>query len=703
MKKHNFYLVPLFFLTCLSQGMATNYPVKAQLDNPTFKDGKLSTQEGGIVEGPGFKLQAKTIVYTKSFENDAPVHRIYAKGDLMLDYYGQIFIGDEINYDFNTKEGVLKSGKTHINIWYLEGKEVHFHKDESFEVFKARITTSDISTSEWEMTANKIHLTKDKYLSTKDIKVKVFKLPIFWIPGFRSDLKALSDNPVRYGVKWITGQGPQFGMRYKIYSNENFETFLRIAYLYARGPSAAFEANFHSSDKRTQFKSQNYYAHDTFYRDNDPNKRRKRFRLQGVFTSHSKNEKAEVLAMYDKISDKNLPSDFKSEDFELNTARKTQLRARYFHDQYIAGLNIEPRINNFEGFKQELPKIDLSVKPIKFRSLPLVMDNRFNFAFYDYVYTNLLGQAPLNFQTALSNFHALRASTCQNLYLPLNAKGFSFTPYGGFIGVVYSDNPKGHSAYQSVFNYGLKTSVKFERKFTRFSHKVEPYVNFDGYSKPSLDSSDVYIFGINDGFHRLNMARVGLFQSFVIQKFKNFSPNFTFDAYTLGFFGDKTYQKTFPKAGFESIFQTDSVSFKTLFQWNFNNHLLDVCNSILGITINPNVALQMEFRHRSRFYFRKDNYDNYIVEAARSLENLVDSPMSDGRNTFLSRLEIKLLPTCTLQLQTQSGWGRRNQKNYNEAKIDLYTMLTTSWRLRLSYAHTTRADIFTCGINLIRK
>lgn len=703
MKKHNFLLLSFLLCSYGLHALDSEYPIKAQLDNPIFKDGQLMTHQGGIVKGPGFNLQAKNLIYTKTNKKGNPVHTIYAKGDLMLDYHGQIFLGEEISYDFIKKEGVLKKGRTHINIWYVEGNEIYLHEDESFEVVKASITTSDISTSEWEMTAKKIHLTKDKYLSSKDIKVKVFKIPIFWIPGFKTDLNKSSDNPVRYNVKWISGQGPKFGMKYKIYSHKNFETSLRIEYLYARGPSAAFDANVFSDDKAIKFQSKNYYAHDTFYRDNNPNKRAQRYRLQGIFTGHSKNEKAEVLAMYDKISDRNLPSEFHSEDFELNRARKTQLQARYFHDHYIAGLNVEPRINSFQGFKQELPQMNLSIKPIKIGPSPFVLENQFNLAFYDYAYTDLLEKAPQNFQTALSDFRSLRASSYQNLYLPLKSKGFGFTPYGGFIGIVYSDNPQGQSAYQSVFKYGFKTSLKLMRRFARFSHKVEPYIYYDGYSKPNLDSSQVYIFNINDGYHRLNMAKTGVFQSFTINRLKNGLPNVTLDMYTLGFFGDQTYEKTFPKAGFESLFQTNSLAFKTLFQWNFNNNLLDALITSFGVTLSPNIAFQVEYRHRSRFYFRKDDYDNYIVETARSLENLVDSPMSDGRNTLLSRLEIKVLPTCTVQLQTQSGWGRRNQPSYNEAKIDIYTYITSSWRLRLSYTKTTLADIFTCGINLIRK
>ncbi|MCH9630814.1 MAG: LPS-assembly protein LptD [Chlamydiia bacterium] len=680
-------------------------PMTVDLKDPEYKDGVITTNRGGLIRGKGIRLQAREFTYTKKADSDGDIHKVLAKGDLMLDYFGQIFVGDELEYDFNTKSGFLINGKTSIDIWFIGGKKITFFPDKSFEVLGASLTTSDSSENvEWEMTAERIHLSEDQYLSTKSIKFKFANVPVFWLPSFKSNLKYFSDHPVRYNISWDTGQGPKISMRYRVYSWKNFHVYLRGDYRYKRGPGGALEIDYKSDSKRVSFQSKNYLANDTFYNDDDPNKKRKRFRLQGIYKAKSASNKAEMELIYDRISDKNMPGDFKSDDFELNTAKQTRLLARYIDDFYIAGFNVEPRINSFQGFKQELPTIKMSFKPLRFGQFPLIMENRINVAFLDYVYSDDIKRVPRPVSRALEDFHSVRAETKQEFILPLEFYGVHFTPRGGFNGIIYSKNPQDRSVKQAVFKYGARLQTRFSRSFTRFKHVVIPYVDYTGLSKPSQDSEHVYIFDIQDGFHRLNQLQVGVDNLFYQKKLSSaFAPTFTFDPYALAFLGDQTFHTFIPKAGINFGWSYPSFNIKCHGRWNFNNQVLDIGNVILNYTYNANFALSLEYRHRSKYDWRKDNHDDFIVDVTRSIPNLLDSPMSDGRNTLLARAEIKIAPKWFCQIQTHQGWGRRNQPGYTEAKIDIFTMLSSAWRLRLSFMHTTRADQVGVGLDLINK
>lgn len=673
-------------------------PVSIQTDSPSYRDDLLETSSGAIVKSNNLYLQANSISYNLTKGNQT----LKASGNLFVIYYGQAFVAEEFFYDFQKQEGFLIKPIASIDLWYLQSDKASLKPDSHYVLKNLSITTSDLPSSEWCLFSKNVEITKDKTLKASSIEVRALKIPIFWIPKFQTNLSSYTKSPVKYQLKWISGQGPQVGFRYKLYSSSNFSSYLRAQYLYARGFSGALEFEGSINNIPSSYFIKNYLAHDTFYRDNNPNKRKTRYRLQGHFHSKSASDHAEVTVDYDKYSDKNLPSEFPGEDFEFNKARKSLGFARYNTENFLTSIEAMPRLNSFEGFKQKLPEINFHVKPMSCLNSNLLFFNQFKLSFLDYSYTNLLSDAPPNFQNALEDFHSLRGQTRQKLTLPINIHGLKIKPFGGYTGIIYSDNPQNMSAYQGVFDFGFDSSIKFTKATNSYSHSLSPYCHYLAFNKPLKKQDNVYIFGIEDGYHEQSFVRAGLNQSLYLHSPYFVSPMLSLDTYTLGFLSPSAYKVKFPKVGYTLMCQTPTWELQNHMQWNINNQLLDLFNIQLKMTLGINTAFSLEFRHRSKYYFRKEDDSNYTFEFARQLDELLNSPLSDGRNTLLSKLEFKLLPQTTIQLQTQTGWGRRNQKSYNEAKLDVISMLSTSWKLRVSYAHTTLADLFTFSINLVK-
>ena len=94
--------------------------------------------------------------------------------------------------------------------------------------------------------------------------------------------------------------------------------------------------------------------------------------------------------------------------------------------------------------------------------------------------------------------------------------------------------------------------------------------------------------------------------------------------------------------------------------------------------------------------------ENFILDVSRPIPELVDSPVSDGRDTLLGRMFVRLTPKWTCQLQTRNGWGRKNEPRYNAGKFDLFYMLTCSWRLRLSYERMPNDNRFSGTISMVK-
>ena len=112
--------------------------------------------------------------------------------------------------------------------------------------------------------------------------------------------------------------------------------------------------------------------------------------------------------------------------------------------------------------------------------------------------------------------------------------------------------------------------------------------------------------------------------------------------------------------------------------------------------------MSLEFRYRSSFDFRKANHENFILDVSRNQYELADSPISDKRNTILTHLYFRLNPFWACEIHSHHGWNRKLEPPYNEFKIDLYTMLSSSWKVRLSYQHNEVNDRFSWAVSLVK-
>ena len=160
--------------------------------------------------------------------------------------------------------------------------------------------------------------------------------------------------------------------------------------------------------------------------------------------------------------------------------------------------------------------------------------------------------------------------------------------------------------------------------------------------------------------------------------------------------------KTLPKLYLDIKWNLPSIYFIANSAWNFFKHTLDFSNLRLGWTANEHLAMDLEFRYRSSYDFRKSNHQNFILDVSRNENELKNSPISDKRNTILTHIYCRLNPYWTCEFHSHHGWNRKKEPPYNEYKIDLYTMISSSWKVRVSYQHTTTDDRFTGDIFLIK-
>ncbi|HSX03533.1 MAG TPA: hypothetical protein VLG76_02265 [Rhabdochlamydiaceae bacterium] len=667
--------------------------VIVNLKDPVFVQGVLKTDQGGVITAPGLRIQGQCIEYTNRVENGVLVKKIVAEGDLMLTYQDRAFVGKRLEFDLLTNTGTLLEGKTFVDIWFLGGERIDLRCDGSYMIYSGYISTCESQDNAWEIRAHNVKITRDCLLSAKDISLRFIKVPVLWLPALRGNLRFFKDSPIRFKVLWDTKLGPRLSMRYRIYSWEHFRAYLRFDYRIERGPGLALETEYQSEDENTLFLTKSYGAYDKSFPNEEGNKR---YRLQGLFEKYSEDEKTTFHLQWDKFSDERMVSDFRSGDFEINTRKRNYLFFEHKESQGFGSINVEPKLNRFQTLNEQLPYAVAGLKPFDIWKSGVIFENYVSGGYLDYDFNDQM-------QDVLRNRHSGRLETKQSLYRPILAGPVTITPKVGFVGIYYSNNPFHEPISQAVFTYGGEITTRIFRRFETQKHMIQPYLHYLGYTRPMQNINDHFVFNINDGYTRLDLLKIGVKNAIFNVCRSPFLPTIETDIFTYGFFGARSFHQAVPKIYGSVALNRSHYSLKGEICWNLQQKVLDYGNCGLLWTINDAFAFGLEFRHRSRYDFRKAEKFNFVVDFARSLSELVISPLSDRRNTFLTKAHVRFSPRWSLQFESHHGWGRSTEPGYTSIKTTLFTMLTCSWQLQTAYEYLPNDPFrFSFKLNLLK-
>lgn len=673
----------LFFFFSLS----AQEQVQVIAQDLEMEDHVLKTENGAIVIGDQIRIQARKITYERSLNSPTKIHTIHAKDDLMIVYDGRVFIADEIQYDFIQKKGEAINAITYDNLWFISGQKIQFTSDETVNITDATLTTFENARGEFALKAKELKLKRKNFLSAKHLQVTYVNFPIFYFPYFYTSLSEDDDSKMKYKLTWDSGQGPKFSMRYELFSNEIFDLFFRFDFRTSRGIAGAIETDYESVDHLVDFKTKNYLAHDTFFNDSDPNRKKTRYRLQGILHSKNEEETFRAFVRYDKYSDPNMPLDFDGDDFELNTALKTEAIVQYTHPWVSTNFYLRPKINSFQGFKQELPTIQLGFKPVTIGNSGLILHNDVHLSYLNYQYNQDL-------EIPISSFHSGRLEIHELLSRPIDAKIFKITPKIGYDGIFYTNSPQSHSLMENLLQYGINIETSFKKKGPSFSHLLTPYVQF--YRLHPLSLKDHYIFSYDDGFDPYEYLKIGFKNHFYFSASK-----WDADLYGYRFFDQTIFSSTFPKIGLDLDCDQETVYFFSKWIYDTEHASFDQANFGFRWTINQYVALKSEFRHRGKYGYRKVNYDDYTLDVQQNPLDLLDSPISSPRNAANLAIQINATRSTQVRYESNIGWARKDQPSYHEFRIDLFKMIATNWKLRISYMHLVNDDQVAIGLNLV--
>lgn len=665
-----------FFVYAAAPAPADNLTI--DLNEPVLSQGVLSTEKGGIVQTEGLYIQAERL----SFARRPSESRIVAEGHLILQFGEYYFVGERLEYDFMSQEGVLYQGRTTVEPWFFGGDYIYLHADGSFTLVNGFVTTSENKETDWELAVSEAELREKKYLTARNLKLLIWQVPCFWFPRARANLEAISDAPLRYDAKWGGRQGARISMSYELLTWNRFKTFLRLDYRAKRGLGGGIETSYRSEDRKETFNTINYIAHDNSLENLH---QKIRFRFQGLYHKEVSPTNFTLDLTWDKLSDKDMATDYTDRGLELDTAGKTQFQVRKEGCDYIARFLANVKINPFQTIKQELPTFALNFKPQRMGASGFYSYSTMKASYLDFSYSNNVRH--------VHDYNAPRIEARQSFYRPFKLADTRWNPGVELIGIYYGNSPQKTQKLQGVLHGFCEGSLSLAKRGCGYLHAIEPYICHDYFASPLVAPRDHYVFDVDDGWFQLNATRLGVRQFVYLQGLNTPSTPFYADLYTYAFFDVPRIHSTFP-IGYLSLSYLTTPRWRnsTVFAWDIQHGSLHHFNYLAEWTVSSALALKLEYRHRSRYAWRKSDPDNFIMEAYRRQESLLHSPVSDRRDTLLTSLFYQFHPNWGFYFEMRHGWYRLCEPSYTEFETDFIGTLPSAWNVKLSYQHREADD-----------
>ena len=664
-------------------GLAGKYKIKLQ--DPHYSQGVLTTEKGGIVQGKDFSVQAKIIRYTKTQVEGQEVHKIEASGDILLLLNKTPFTGDQVEIDFLTHTITIENGYSAIKPWFVGGKKIIIRDDGSGVMEDGYITTSENEQNEWKAQARHVEISTDSTLKTHNMVFYFVKLPFFWIPTLSLQLKSETSFPLSIRYRYGGKAGPRIGISYDLIRHPLFKGQAILDIGLTRGIGGGFVGRYKNPNSIESLYTYNYVAKDL---TKDTRRHPLRYRFQGEYKNSYFDENLDLRLTYDKISDAGMRYQYVNKTLESTNILPTQALFSHKNTNWVSTFNTKVRVNGFQTIKQELPLFTYNMRPLQLSSLyPTylpILDTRLSAGYLDYLYSHQ--------SQHVHNFHATRVDLSQLLYKRYAAGPLIITPHLGYRVIAYNNSPQHKARLQALGKAGFESHVRLTRPLEYGGvHALEPYVDYQYITTPTVKPQKHYLFDLQDGWARLNTFKLGMRNSLFKPDDTDspFMKRYFFDLYTRAFINTKTLPTFMPKVYLDSkIAPTPYTAYIVECGYDIRHHLLDHLNVRGDFTVSEDIAFALEWRHRSPYAWRKVDADNFILDSFRREKSLRRSELSDRRNTFLTRFFFHLTSSLSLELHTRHGWRRAHQPSYTEYGLELATLFYGALEVSFSYDHS---------------
>lgn len=655
---------PLWAAEAPSLGDAAE--ISVELIDPVLHRQSISSSKGGIVRGPGVHFEAHQILVQRN-QNSKYGGKLTASGGVYVHYFGKRFVGDEVEYDFFTRTGVLRQGRTQLGQWIVGSCEVHLLADGSCQLRLPYATISLRTPSRWLVKAHELIYTGEKDIDLRKLEVMVGPTKIAKLGSFKVSTYTLQHWPLLLTGQWGSLSQRRLGLRFKM-SSRSWRANFDLDRWWTQG--WGFGGHVKGRGEEKNWSLAHYALRETMPTTH--------WRFCSSATYHRKwiENDARFEAKIFHASD----ADFATHRLANSAIYKpTPISFLSYHraqDSFVLNTQAICKINRFETVKQLLPMIDLRARPFH---LPknLIFDQGINVAHLKLSFAKKDAQRDFatwrglwtpSIYRGVDLGHQITATTM----VSARAYGVSTTPSGGSVAWV-TPQWDGHLQGNWIWLAGC------------YTHRITPYLHHRVARSFADRFAQCYVFDLEEAptaVQKLEWGARGTVSSIERALFE-------YEVFLRDPIGPLSKASAHSAQAHLIWHATTRCDLGLKAIADRRRKSIDRMQLSVKATLNASLAAIIEYDQRSSHSWRGIYADRNWLQHLHSQEELLASALSDKRQILNVRLYWRLEPDWVFSAHSRWGFGRNKNSAlgqtapYWEVGCRVATALTDTWRFML--------------------
>jgi LPS-assembly protein len=479
-------------------------------------------------------------------EVDTAAETVRARGNIVIEYQGNTWKGEEATYNFKTGAGDFGAFEAFSHPYYVRAADSRRVSPRLVELDDAVFTTCEPDNLEYSLRASWASIEDNNIVRAKNVRFQLGPVPFFWTPYMKANLEELAKFEVSAG--WSSRMGPFLLTAYNQPLNDVWRSRTHVDIRAKRGLGLGQDFFWEGRDDEYEGMVRAYYTQDKApWRDDKQRREREghitndRYWFQ-LRDRHNLSDRDFLFTELNYVSDQWMLNDFFDDDYQKNVQPENRLTLPHYGDRYTAGVGLNYRLNDFYNNVNRLPEVFLNYNRQQILETPFYYESASTLSYLERVYPD---------GSVTNDYDAFRFDSSHMVYWPTRHFGFlSVIPRAGYRGTYFSKtldrqfvtnvvtvtNALGEvtgtsnqtqtlfldasSAWRNLPEVGVESSFMAFGEMYRgptgieededLRHVFEPYVNYTFNPEPNVASNELWQFDAVDTLRARNEIQPGL-------------------------------------------------------------------------------------------------------------------------------------------------------------------------------------------------
>ena len=542
----------------MAQGPGARIPeVRSEITAPVPLAGLIDVQADSlaydaarklVIARGGVKVTRGTDSVSADYaEVDTAGEKVYAKGNLTIEYLGNVWRGEEATYNFRTGTGDFGSFEATVPPYHMTARDSRRTSPRTMELDGLMLTTCDPESPEYSVRAASATLEDNRILRAKHVRFQFGPVPFFYFPYVRANVEELAKFEFTPGAS--SSMGPFLLTAYTQPLSDRFSSRTHVDVRTKRGLGLGQDLLWKDPDgKDYEGIAQVYYTHDSEPWSNDEQRAEREKEIdENRYWVHLKDrrnltDRDYLMSEFNTVGDPWMLNDFFDDEYQKNVQPENRLTLSHRGDRYTAGVGLNLRVDDFYGNVNRMPEVFLNFNRQQIFDTPFYYEGANTLSYLDRVYPK---------GSEEEDYDAFRLDTAHMAYWPTRHFGFlSVIPRGGYRGTYYSKTLEssvvtnvvavtnelgavvgttnevetltkdGDAVWRSLPELGLETSFAAYGELydgptgieedEDLRHVAEPYANYTLRLEPNALPEELWQFDSVDALDERNDLRLGM-------------------------------------------------------------------------------------------------------------------------------------------------------------------------------------------------